>query len=172
MDEYRPMVALNVYLEPYFRKDILHKILDNLSKIPEDQRKKFLEAGKQHLRISGFRNPMAAPEGLLVRNAEPLMEKNSRFLSVVLETWAANFTDSFGMLKADLKQLGFSQVDAESNYEDPENAFLEGWPEGLTYTSLEKSVRELSPEITLTRDELCLLTIWLTGYLPGSPARV
>ena len=75
MEDLKPAIALNVFIEPYFRKEILQKIFENLDSIPSELRREFIAEVKDKVRISGFRNAMAAPRALLVRDAETVFEK-------------------------------------------------------------------------------------------------
>ena len=75
MEDLKPAVALNVFIEPYFRKEILQKVFENLDAVPSELRRELIADVKDKVRISGFRNVMSAPRALLLRNAESVFEK-------------------------------------------------------------------------------------------------
>lgn len=166
-DQYRPMNALNVYMEPYFRKDILEKVFNNLNDLPGELRKDFLGMIKSDLKISGFRNPMAAPRALLLRESAALFENDSNFVKATLAAWAILFKDKHKKITDLAARLGITTTEQADGYPDPENAFLEGWPDGMTYSRL---FAELGEDDLLSDDETSLLTILLTGHLPGANA--
>ena len=167
MDEFRPAIALNVFIEPYFRKEILQKIFENLGELPADLRRKLVAEVKDQVRISGFRNPMVAPRALLIRDAESVFEKDSKFSLICLKCWQSLYSQSHGALKQNLANLGFSISEQATNaYPDPLNTFLEGWPEGMDFETLFEKITAKEKDFPLSKDETALLSILLTGYLP------
>lgn len=168
MENFQPMIALNVYLEPYFRQEILDKVLAQRTKLPEQAQRDLSAIFRSEIQIRGFRNPLAAPHGLLVKESEKKFEKDSRFLRVILSAWVSTLDFDPQELSAALTELGFVPSEVAAEFEDPENALLEGWPAGLSYADLEQKVSEKVPSLKISQNELALLTIWLTGRLPGA----
>ncbi len=167
MDDFRPAIALNVYIEPYFRKEILQKTFDNLDILPADLRRDLLTQVKDHVKISGFRNPMVAPRMLLVRGAESVFEKDTVFSLICLKCWQSFYSQWHEQLKNSLTGLGFSISEpALSGYPDAMNTFLEGWPEGIDFDSLYDQIFAKNEGFSLSKDETALLSVLLTGYLP------
>mgnify|MGYP001766841534 CR=1 FL=1 len=81
---------------------------------------------------------------------------------------AGNKLNCFKMVGLSLTELGFVPSEVAAEFADPENAILEGWPAGLSYADLEQKVSEKVPSLKISQNELALLTIWLTGRLPGA----
>ncbi len=166
MEELRPALALNVFIEPYFRKEILEKVFENLNTLPAELRRELVADVKEKVRISGFRNTMAAPRALLIRNAETVFEKDTRFSLVSLKCWQSLYTQWNEELKLQLKGLGFSiSEQAAAGYPDAINTFLEGWPEGIDFDTLFEEITALVKNLPLSKDEIALLSILITGYL-------
>ena len=166
MDDFRPAIALNVFIEPYFRKEILQKIFEHLDALPSEQRRELVTEIKDQVRISGFRNPMIAPRALLVRDAEPVFEKDAKFNLICLKCWQSLYSQWHDVLKKKLIELGFSISEpASSGYPDPMNTFLEGWPEGIDFDTLFDKITAQVKDYPLTKDETALLSVLLTGYL-------
>ncbi|MFZ3069812.1 MAG: hypothetical protein WA110_01640 [Anaerolineaceae bacterium] len=167
MEDYKPFVALNVYLVTPFRQEILAKVVDNLSALPDEQRRLLVDNVKEYVRISGFRNPFAAPQSLLLRKMEQPFEQDSRFLKQVLAAWVLINQELQPAVATALESWTFEKNDQAPVYPDPENAFLIGWPNGLSYEKLEEGVRKQGANITASRDEIALMTIFTTGCLPN-----
>lgn len=167
MEDFRPAIALNVFIEPYFRKEILQKVFENLDDLPVDLRRDLILQVKEHVKISGFRNPMVAPRALLVRSAESIFEKDTWFNLTCLKCWQSLFSRWQEGLKNQLTERGFSISEpASSRYPDAMNTFLEGWPEGIDFDTLYEQISEKTEGFSLSKDETILLSVLLTGYLP------
>jgi len=157
-----PAIALNVFIEPYFRKEILQKLFENLDKLPDEIRRELVKQVKEQVRISGFRNPMIAPRTLLIRDAETVFEKDAKFSLICLKGWQSLYSEW-----KNLGDLGFSiSESAASGYPDPMNTFLEGWPEGMDFDTLYEKITAQVEGFPLNKDETALLSVLLTGYLP------
>lgn len=166
MEEYRPLIALNVYLNQDFRREILSTVVESRSILSDRQRRQLLEAIKENVRISGFRNPIMAPETLLVRNMIAPFEQDSRFVKVILEAWALINDSLQPAIIETIKSFPFKENDQKPSYPNPDNAFLVGWPEGLTYEMLAEEVNKRVDGKHGSLDEIALLTIWISGCLP------
>lgn len=167
MDEFRPAIALNVFIEPYFRKEILQKVFENLGDLPADLRRELIAEVKEQVRISGFRNSMVAPRALLIRDAESVFETDSKFVLICLKSWQSLYSQWHDMLKKNLVELEFSISEQTSKeYPDPLNTFLEGWPEGIDFDTLFEKIAAKEKDFPLSKDETALLSVLLTGYLP------
>lgn len=167
MDEFKPAIALNVFIEPYFRKEVLEKVFGNIDKFSPDLRKDLLAEVKDQVKISGFRNPMVAPRALLIKNAETVFEKDSRFCLTSLKSWQYLYAKWHKALKNGLVDLGFSISEpAAAEYPDPMNTFLVGWHEDISFDALYENLSAKIEGFDLSKDETALLTILLTGYMP------
>ena len=166
MEDLRPAIALYVFIEPYFRKEILEKVFENLDILPAELRRELIADIKEKVRISGFRNSMVAPRALLIRDAETVFEKDTRFCLISLKNWQSLYTQWHEELKKTLIGLGFSiSEQAAAGYPDPVNTFLEGWPEGIDFDTLFEKITAQVKNFTLSKDETALLSVLLTGYL-------
>ena len=166
MEDLRPAIALNVFIEPYFRKEILQKIFDNIDALPAELRRELIAEVKEKVKISGFRNSMAAPRALLIRDAESVFEKDTWFSLITLKNWQSLFSQWHEEIQKKLLALGFSISDqAAAGYPDAVNTFLEGWPEGIDFDNLYEKITAQNEKFPLNKDETALLSVLLTGYL-------
>jgi len=166
MEDLKPAIALNVFIEPYFRREILQKVFENLNALPAELRRELVAEVKEKVRISGFRNSMVAPRALLIRDAESVFEKDTWFTLVSLKNWQSLYSEWNEELKKILAGLGFSVSEqAAAGYPDAVNTFLEGWPEGIDFDTLYEKITAQVEKYPLSKDETALLSILLTGYL-------
>jgi len=166
MSELKPLHAINVYIEPWFREEIITKIFEDFSVYPESLRKELVEAVKTEVKVSGFRNPLTAPKRLLVRDVEKIFEKDPRFVSIILRTWMKLFDTHKDKFKKALTDLDFQFSEQAPLYPDAENAFETLWPDGVDYQKVIGKVREENKTLEMSDDEIVLYSILLTGCLP------
>jgi len=167
MNSLLPLISLNVFLLPDFRREILTTVLNQKDDLSPEIKQELRQAIKEFVKISGFRNPLAAPQALQVRAMESPFEKESRFVKAILSSWADINSDLQAKVQAVLPELGFEPNDQAPLYHDPENAFAVGWPEDLSFEKLTDLVKQKT-ETDASSNEISLMTVWLTGRLPGS----
>jgi len=167
MNSLLPLISLNVFLLPDFRREILTTVLNQKDNLSPEIKQEFRQAIKEFVKISGFRNPLAAPQALQVRAMESPFEKESRFVKAILSSWADINSDLQAKVQAVLHELGFEPNVQAPLYPDPENAFAVGWPEDLSFEKLADLVKQKT-ETDASSNEISLMTVWLTGRLPGS----
>ncbi len=167
MNSLLPLISLNVFLLPDFRREILTTVLNQKDNLSPEIMQELRQAIKEFVKISGFRNPLAAPQALQVRAMESPFEKESRFVKAILSSWADINSDLQAKVQAVLHELGFEPNVQAPLYPDPENAFAVGWPEDLSFEKLADLVKQKT-ETDASSNEISLMTVWLTGRLPGS----
>lgn len=167
MSELKPLHAINVYIEPWFREEIITKIFEDFSLYPEPLRKELVESVKNEVKVSGFRNPLTAPKRLLVREVEKIFETDPRFVSIILRTWMKLFDSHENEFRKTLKDLDFQFSELAPLYPDAENAFETLWPDGVDYQKVIDKVREDNKTLEMSDDEIVFYSILLTGCLPG-----
>jgi len=167
MSELRPLHVINVFIESWFRQEIIENVLTDFSVYSDDVRKALVETLKTEVKVSGFRNPLTAPKRLLVREAEKLFETDPHFVKVILDAWIQLYDKHSSAFDNALKALGFKTSTAAPNYEDPINAFDQGWPEGIDYPKVIDAIRKEDEKLDMTDDQISLYCSLRTGYLPG-----
>lgn len=167
MSELKPLHTINVFIEPWFREEIIEVIFEDFSVYPDNLRKELVETIKTEVKVSGFRNPLTAPKKLLVRETDKLFESDPRFVGVILKAWMSLFEKHDKVFDTALESLGFKISDQAGSYPDPINAFNEGWPESVNYQKVIDTVRKEAEKLEMSDDQIALYTILKTGYLPG-----
>lgn len=168
MSERKPLHIINVFIEPWFRKEIIATVLKDLSSYPEELRKELVETIKREVKVSGFRNPLTAPKRLLERETEKLFEKDAHSISVMIRAWMNHYEKHATAFDEALKVLKFEISEQAANgYPDAGDAFESGWPEGVDYLKVIEVVRQQDDKLDMTDDQIVLYSILKTGYLPG-----
>ncbi|NLE84082.1 MAG: hypothetical protein GX603_06160 [Chloroflexi bacterium] len=167
MSELKPLHAINVFIEPWFREEIIENVLADFSVYSDDSRKELVETLKSEVKVHGFRNPLTAPKRLLVREADKLFETDPRFVKVILAAWVQLYDKNSKAIDKVLESLKFDLPETLPVYEDPINGFAEGWPAGVDYAAVVKAMRKVDETNEMTDDQIALYTILRTGFLPG-----
>ena len=167
MSELRPLHVINVFIESWFRQEIIEMVLNDFSVYSDEVRKALAETLKTEVKVSGFRNPLTAPKRLLVRESEKLFETDPHFVKVILDGWIQLYDKHGNTFDKVLKALGFKTPSTIPSYDDPINAFDQGWPKGIDYPKVIEAIRKEDEKIEMTDDQISLYSILRTGYLPG-----
>lgn len=167
MSELQPLHVINVYIEAWFRQEIIEKVLTDFSPYSSEVRKALAETLKNEVKVSGFRNPLTAPKRMLVRNTDKLFETNPHVVKVVLNAWTQLYDTYSQSFDKALAELGFEKSALAPTYPDPLNAFDQGWPEGVDYPKVIEAVRKENDQLDMTDDQIVLYSILRTGFLPG-----
>ena len=107
MSELKPLHTINVFIEPWFREEIIKAIILDLSVHPDEIRKELVETIKVEVKVSGFRNPLTAPKRLLVRESDKLFETDPMFVGLILRIWMSLFKKHDNIFNTALKKLNF-----------------------------------------------------------------
>ena len=122
MSELQPLHVINVYIEAWFRQEIIEKVLTDFSPYSSEVRKALAETLKNEVKVSGFRNPLTAPKRMLVRNTDKLFETNPHVVKVVLNAWTQLYDTYSQSFDKALAELGFEKSALAPTYPDPLNA--------------------------------------------------
>lgn len=167
MSDLKPLHIINVFIEPWFRQEIINTVLEDFSIYPDALRKELVETLKSEVKVSGFRNPLTAPKRLLAREIEKLFEKDPHFIGIIIRTWMCHYEKKAASFEKALKSLKFEISEQANGYPDALNAFGIGWPEGVDYQKVIETVRKQGDKLDMTDDQIVLYSILKTGYLPG-----
>lgn len=167
MSDLKPLHVINVYIESWFRQEIIEKVLTDFSAYSSEVRKALAETLKSEVKVSGFRNPLTAPKRMLVRESEKLFEINPHVVKVILNAWTQLYDKHSNSYDQALTSLGFNNSPLAPTYTDPLNAFAQGWPENVDYPKVIEAVRKEDDLLDMTDDQIVLYSILRTGYLPG-----
>lgn len=167
MSDLKPLHIINVYIEPWFRQEIVDTVLEDFAVYPDELRKKLVETLKSEVKVSGFRNPLTAPKRMLAREIDKRFEKDPHFIGIIIQAWMSHYEKYAGSFDQALEGLNFQKSEQAKGYPEPLNAFEIGWPEGVNYPKVIDAVRSQDENIEMTDDQIVLYSILRTGFLPG-----
>lgn len=167
MSEKEPLHVINVFIEPWFRLEIIEKVLEDFSLYTDESRKELAETLKSDVKVSGFRKTLTAPKKLLIRETAKHFETDPYFVRVILNCWMQLFAKNDKTFETALTELGFEVSPEAPVYSDPINALEQGWPEGLDYAKLIEQVRKVDDKLDMTDDQIVFYAILRTGKLPN-----
>jgi hypothetical protein len=163
--QFVPFHAINQFMIPEYRLEIIHKVLTHLDDLPADRKSKIQGLIKQAVKLSGFRNPSLAPVPIKVKGSVPVFEKRPDFAAQILMAWSE--------LNPELRQQVYDML-ADRKWEMlPPDAdrtrlpgFLTRWPKEETYEVLDAAFAEKFPEVKARDYDIRLMVVWLSTRLP------
>jgi hypothetical protein len=163
--QFVPFHAINQFMIPEYRQEVLHKVLGHLDELSADRRSHILNQLKRYLKVPGFRNSLAAPLPIKVKGAGPEFDKRADFAAQILMAWSE--------LHLELRQQVYDFL-VERKWEllPPETdrsklpGFLVRWPKEETYDVLDAAFAAKYPENKAHEYDVRLMVVWLSGRLP------
>ena len=163
--QFVPFHAINQFMIPEYRLEIIQKVLTHLGDLPADRKNRILNLIKTHVRLPGFRNSMLAPMHIRIRGAVPIFEKRPDFAAQFLMAWSE--------LNPELRQQTYDML-VERKWEllpvDTDRTklpgFLTRWPLEETYDVLDAAFLEKYPDVKARDYDVRLMVVWLSGRLP------
>jgi hypothetical protein len=163
--QFLPFHAINEFMRPDFRLEVVRKTLYALPDLPENFRLPIDHITKKVVNVPGFRNSLKAPIALRVRPTAEAFEKNPDLVAAILSAWAES--------RAELRQQVYDLlVSRDWKVLPPETdrtkipGFLTRWPEGEDFDLLNKAFSEKFPEMQTSSDDVSLMVVWISGRLP------
>jgi hypothetical protein len=163
--EFLPFNAINQFMLPDYRQNVLRQVLGSLDQLPPSQKAGLISSIKRLFTVPGFRNATNAPLSIKVKGAVAPFEKNSVFTAQVLASWSELHSDLMQQvyhLMIDRK-WELLPLDADRT-KIP--GFLTRWPKGETYEILNQTYAEAYPQSSASEDDVRLMVVWISGRLP------
>lgn len=163
--QFVPFHAINQFMIPEYRLEIIQKVLTHLGDLPADRKNRILNLIKQHVKLPGFRNSMLAPMPIKIKGSVPIFEKRSDFAAQFLMAWSE--------LNLELRQQAYDML-VERKWEllpvDTDctklPGFLTHWPKEETYDVLDAAFLAKYPDVKARDYDVRLMVVWLSGRLP------
>jgi hypothetical protein len=163
---YFPFHAINEYMLPDFRLNVITSVLRDLEKLPGERRANLNRMIKNYLSVPGFRNSSAAPLGVKVRGAVSPFERRPEFAAQVLQAWSELHADLRDKVAAVLAARSFENVLPAEADRTKLPGFLTTWPKEETYEALDKAFFDANPGVEVSTDDIRLMVVWLVNRLP------
>ena len=166
--DFLPIKAINVYMQPDFKRSVIDEVLSNTEQLSDQNRRKLLMAVKRYVRVKGFRNPNTAPLSMKTKAFFEAFEKESALIRITLDLWAAFHEQLATNIKDLLEKAKWRFQPLDEGIRDDGAAFIVGWPEGQNFETIYKAYTSQFADTPASKDEVSLMTIWVSGLLPLS----
>jgi hypothetical protein len=163
---YFPFHAINEYMLPEFRLNVITTVLRDLAKLPGLRRATLNNMIKHSVTVPGFRNSSAAPLGVKVRGAVTTFERSPEFAAQVLQGWAELHADLRERVFAALQGRSFEEILPAEADRTKLPGFQTTWPKVETYEALDEAFYSTNPGFEATTDDIRLMVVWLVNRLP------
>lgn len=163
--QFYPFHAINEFMLPDYRHEVLQQVLSDTSKLTNAQRGALNGEIKRLVKVPGFRNSSIAPLPLKIRAAETTFEKNPGFTARVLQCWSEIHEDLRQQVYDLLKNRNWEILPVEAD-RTKLPGFLGDWPKQDTYEVLNKAFSETYADSTASENDVRLMIVWLSGRLP------
>jgi len=185
--EFLPLQAINEFMRPDFRLNVIRKTLSALSQLPDNFSSPINHLTRRFVKVPGFRNSEKAPTMVKVLPMANAFEKSSELVGAVLSAWAEIHKDLrlqvFNVLKErdwpffpdeihSLQDLPAFKTERDWGVFPLEAdrtklpGFLIFWPKGEDFENIYETFTKLNPEATSSLDEVSLMAVWLSMRLP------
>lgn len=163
--KFLPFHAINEFMLPEYRLNVLQTVLNNLGKLSGARRSSINNMIKRHVQVPGFRNSTLAPAPVKAKAAVTTFERSPEFVAQVLQGWAET--------KPELRQTVYDFLIGREWELLPPDAdrtklpgFMVVWPQGETYDVLDEAFAKAYPDFAVDVNDLRLMIVWLAGRLP------
>jgi hypothetical protein len=163
---YFPFHAINEYMLPEFRLNVITAVLRDLDKLPGERRSALNNMIKRSVTVPGFRNSSAAPLGVKVRGAVTTFERSEAFAAQVLQGWSELHADLRQQVYAAIQGRGFGEILPPEADRTKLPGFLTIWPKDETYEALDEAFYAANPGVQVSTDDIRLMVVWLVNRLP------
>jgi hypothetical protein len=163
--QFLPFHALNDFMRPDFRLEVVRTTLNALSDLPENFRSPIDRLTKKVVHVPGFRNSVKAPTPLKVRPMAEAFEKSPDLVAAILSAWAEVHTVLRQQVYDLLIARGWEVLPPETD-RTKLPGFLTRWPKGEDFDVLNAAFEEKYPETKSNNDEISLMIVWLSSRLP------
>jgi len=163
---YFPFHAINEYMLPEFRLNVITAVLRDLEKLPGERKSTLNNMIKRNVTVPGFRNSSAAPLAVKARGSISTFERRPEFAAQILQGWSELRPDLRDKIYAVLQTRSFEGVLPPEADRSKLSGFLTTWPKAETYEALDEAFYAANPGDTTSSDDIRLMVVWLVNRLP------
>ena len=185
--EYLPFHAINEFMRPDFRLNILRDTLSALPGLAEEHISRINRLTRKLVKVPGFRNSEKAPALMKIVPMSKSFEKSPELVAAILAAWADINPELrnqvFNLLKGrgwtflpDDQPLSIAILSPELLKKWPifplevDRTKLPGfyiyWPKGEDFETLYKQFGESYPDVEVGIDKVSLMVVWFNLRLP------
>jgi len=182
-----PFHAINEFMRPDFRLSMVRDVLNHLDILTGEDSSEIGRLINKNVKIPGFRNSEKAPNVVKILPTVNAFEKSPNLVAAILSGWAVIHPELQQQVYQLLANRQWQMLDASLEFtweaitEDiikqwpvlPPNVnrkrlpgFVPRWPKGEDFETLYTAFVELFPESDASKDQVSLMTVWITLRLP------
>jgi hypothetical protein len=163
--QFLPFNALNEFMRDDYRNSVIQEVFTSFEKLDKEQTIRINRLFAKGVQIPGFRNSSMAPTAVKIRHANSIFEKSAEFVALVVNCWS--------QLHSPLKEAVYKLLD-DKNWKplpmEADRSLLPGfqvdWPKGDSFVTMIQLLRQNTPDIVETDDNISLMIVWMSNKLP------
>ncbi len=162
---YLPFHAINEFMLPDYRREIIKFVLSNLSQLSDGSQREINSLVRKYVNVQGFRNSSQAPLMLKVNGAIATFEKSPQFVAAILNGWQQLKT----VLAEEISQLLLNrswQILPKEADRTKLPGFMTKWPQSETFEMLTSEYSNSHPDSSVSENDITLMIVWLSNRLP------
>jgi hypothetical protein len=163
---YFPFHAINEYMLPEFRLDVIGSVLRGMDSLSGARRSTLNNMIKRYISVPGFRNSAAAPLGVKIRSAVSPFERHADFAAAVLQAWCELHPDLGARTHTMLQTRSFTDVLPLEADRSKLPGFQTNWPKIETYEALDQAFYDANSGFEAESNDIRLMVVWLVNRLP------
>ncbi len=160
-----PFHAINEFMTPEFRLNVVRNTLVALPTLPEHQRNAINKLTSKLVKIPGFRNSLKAPGPLRTKPTIEAFEKSPTLVAAILAAWAEAHADLRQMVFDLLQKRGWELLPIDTDRTQLPG-FLTVWPREENFDVIYQAFTGTYPDLLASSDDVSLMVVWLSGRLP------
>ncbi len=185
--EFLPFHAINEYMRPDFRLNVIRDTLAGASKLDQHLSNDLNHQIKKYVTVPGFRSSDKAPALVKTLPTSKAFEKNPELVAATLACWSEIHADLREQVLSVLRHrhwkilsegegipstVAITDVVKEwpvvpvSMDRTRLPGFFIHWPKGEDFEAIYKSFAELYPDAQSSIDKVSLMAVWLSMRLP------
>lgn len=160
-----PYKTINVFMEQDYLEEMVGDILTGVKNLDKAEQIAFSQFFKKNVKVLGFRDPTRAPITLQTRALASAFIANDDVIPETLSVWTRIHDADAQKVQTWLSDKGWTGLAVSRAFNESEG-FLDDWPEDVTFDQLVDDYRKDHPKDDISRDDLILLILWISGKLP------
>ncbi len=185
--EFLPFHAINEYMRPDFRLNVIRDVFANAGKLDEHLVHELNQQVKKYVTVPGFRNSDKAPTLVKTLPTSKAFEKNPELVAATLACWSEIHADlreqvyevlrhrhwklypqgegapSVSVITEAIKEWSIFPLDMDRTRLP---GFYIHWPKSEDFEAIYKTFAELFPDVEVSIDRVSLMAVWLSMRLP------
>ena len=167
--EFLPFHALNEFMRPDFRLNVVRTALLALPKLPSHFRSPIDRLTRKIVHVPGFRDGTQAPAPLKVTPTAEAFQKSPELVAAILSAWAEARADLRLKVHGLLQSRGWEILPPEAD-RTKLPGFITRWPAGEDFEILNKAYQVAYPDEQTPSDDVSLMIVWVGARLPYAAA--